>query len=135
MEATTKGRISPSNPIQVHTSKQPSETEETSEEKRNDARSISADPISPGEVPLQPIPDLPPVITEVIPPPVPMGEPSKVISQEEDPSNLDSDQGGFSDEGASKSSSSHATPLRSNRGRKSKKKHREEKSFREVLGY
>ena len=78
-EATTEERISPSNPIQAPTSKQPSTTEGTSEEKRNAARSILIDPIGPGEVPLHPVPDLPPVITEVIPPPVPMGEPLKII--------------------------------------------------------
>ena len=117
-EATTEGRISPSIPTQAPSSKQPSATKGTSEEERNAARSISVDPIDPGEVPQQPVLDLPPVITEDIPPPVPMGELSKVISQEEDPSNLDSDQGGFTDDGASKSSSSHATPPKPTRERK-----------------
>ena len=132
MEATIEGRISPSNPIQAHTSKQTSATEETSEEKINEARSISVDPIGPGEVPLQLVPDLSPVITEDIPPPIPTGEISRIITQEEDPSNIDSDQGGFSDEYASESSSPHATPVKSSRGRKFKKKHRKEKSFRDV---
>ena len=81
---------------------------------------------------MRPSPDLKPVLTEIIPPQVPMGELSKIASQEEDPTNIDSDQGGFSDEYASESSNPHATPLKTSRGRKSKKKHREERSFRDV---
>ena len=132
MENTTEGRNPPPNFSQEHASKQPSATEETSAGKRNEAGSKSEDPIRPDEVPLHPSPELTPVLIEITPPHVPMGEPSKIASQEEDPSNIDSDQGGFSDEYASESSSPHATPLKTSSGRKSKKKHREEKSFRDV---
>ena len=132
MENTTEGRNPPPNFFQEHASKQPSATEETSAGKRNEARSKSADPIKPSEVPSHLSPDLTPILTEIIPPHVPTGELSKIASQEEDPSNIDSDQGGFSDEYASESSSPHATPLKTSKGWKSKKKHCEEKSFRDV---
>ena len=98
---------------------------------RNITGSSLEEPIEPSEIPQQPITESPAAFSNDIPPLL-VEEPSNIIVQEEDPSNLDSDQGGFSDEGASESSSSHATPLRSTRGRKSKKKHREENSFREV---
>ena len=107
-------------------------SEEASEGRRSEVRPNSADPSRSGDVPLHASPDLTPVLTEITPPHAAMGEISKIASQEEDPTNIDSDQGGFSDEYASESSSPHATPLKTSRGRKSKKKHREEKSFKDV---
>jgi len=59
-------------------------------------------------------------------------DPAKLKDLDEDPTNLDSDTGGYSDGGASEYSSSHATPVYSTRGRKSKKKHREEIANLEV---
>ena len=52
---------------------------------------------------------------------------------EEDPSAIDSDPGGDTDEGSTESGSLHATPVKKPRGRKSKKKQREEKSYADVL--
>ena len=49
----------------------------------------------------------------------------------EEPSAADSDPGVFSYEEAT--DSSHATPVKTTRGRKSKKKQREEKSYADVL--
>ena len=134
------------NPVQTSTSKLATlshlfAVEGTSVVVRNSSGPSLAEPIEPGEIPQQPVSEIPAVISDDIPllasdpnrPPfTPVGEHSNIIDQEEDPSNLDSDQGSYSDEGASESSSSHATPLRSTRGRKSKKKHREEKSYLDV---
>ena len=132
MEDTTEGRNPPPNLSRERATNQPSASKEIGTGRRSEAKSKSADPIRSGKVPLHPSPDLTPVLTEIIPPHVPMGELSKIASQEEDPSNIDSDQGGFSDEYASESSSPHATPLMTSRGRKSKKNHHEERSFRDV---
>ena len=121
-KATEEGTFPP-NSSQIHTPNQPSATEGTSAEIIIPDSLNVADPSGPGEVPTHPDPTLSPVITEIIPP---------LNDQEEDPSNLDSDQEGFSEEEYSYSSSSQATPLKSNRGRKTKKKHQEEKSLRDV---
>ena len=121
-KATEEGTFPP-NSSQIHTPNQPSATEGTSAAIILPDSLNVADPSGPGEVPTHPDPTLSPVITEIIPP---------LNAQEEDPSNLDSDQEGFSEEEYSYSSSPQATPLKSNRGRKSKKKHREEKSLRDV---
>jgi hypothetical protein len=71
-------------------------------------------------------------------------EPEKIIDQppskeakkekevEEEHISLDSDLGGLEDRGT-ESSSSQATPIKPTRGWKSKKKEREEKTYRDVL--
>ena len=100
----------------------------------------AGDPLEPGEIPNRdsekdPLPNLetePPLSAD------PKGTPAYNIDQakskglDEDPSNMDSDLGRYSDEGATECSSSHATPIHPTRGRKSKKKHREEKALRAI---
>ena len=62
----------------------------------------------------------------------PEAEPANSKDLDYEPTNLDSDPGGFTDEDASEASSSHASPIQLSRGRKSKKKHREEKNRRDI---
>ena len=52
---------------------------------------------------------------------------------EAEPSGMDSDPEGNSDEGSTDSRSSYATPIKKPRGRKSNKKQREERSYADIL--
>lgn len=81
----------------------------------------------PGDVEVSP-----PCVNEVLPETKPEAL-AKSIDLDEEPSNLDSYPGGDSDDGAMESSSSHATPIKTTRGRKYKKKQREETSYRDIL--
>lgn len=105
-----------------------------------DTISIDADPILQEGEALEPREIPPPGNVEVSPPcfneVLPATEPktlAKSIDPDEEPSNLDSDPGGDSDDGALESNSSHATPIQTTRGRKSKKKKHDETSYRDIL--
>ena len=85
----------------------------------------AANSLEPGEIPshpesVTPRAERPPIREEI-------------REVHEEPSVAESDPKGSSDEGATESSSSHATPVKNPRGRKSKKKQREEKSYADVL--
>ena len=84
-----------------------------------------ANSLEPGEIPSQPESVTPRAKSP------PIREETREVDEE--PSAAESDPRGFSDEGATESSSSHATPVNIQRGRKSKKKQREEKSYAYVL--
>ena len=100
----------------------------------------AGDPLEPGKIPNQdneksPRPNLetePPLSTDPKGTPAYDTDQAKSKDLDEDLSNLDSDLGGYSDEGATESSNSHATPIQPTRGSKSKKKHREEKALRDI---
>ena len=85
----------------------------------------AANSLEPGEIPTQ-LDHAPPRMERP-----PIREEIREVGEE--PSTAESDPGGFSDEEASESSTSHATPIKNPRGRKSKKKQREEKSYADVL--